>query len=385
MSAQGSGSEVFELRPLNIADLLDQIIRIYRRHFGELMAIAAVVFAPLAVIRVALSYAFPVEMPTTDESPEMLFMRPAATAPALIVGVLGWLVMSLMEAAVAKAVSEYYLGGETGWRSAYRFAARRWVTLILAGLLVGIAVWGVAAIGGVPALAAMGALMAATMGGAGLGPGTVAIMGLVALLGMLVALLAWVAMLVKLAFATLSVVLEDRGAWASLGRSWDLTRGHFWRVGGTLLLLGLLIGVAVMIIVLPPVLALSFLMGSPTGALGGAIMEAVVALAQLLMVPLGIIGTVLLYYDLRIRKEGFDLAMMAEAIGEPERVPRPEPEEARAPLFGQPEAEGEPLGPPPPPARAAPPERPPAAEPERGPLPPPPPRLDDREDTGDEP
>ena len=36
---------------------------------------------------------------------------------------------------------------------------------------------------------------------------------------------------------------------------------------------------------------------------------------QILIVPIGAIAYILLYYDLRIRKEGFDLQMLANSIG----------------------------------------------------------------------
>ena len=41
--------------------------------------------------------------------------------------------------------------------------------------------------------------------------------------------------------------------------------------------------------------------------------------AQILFTPLGIIANILLYYDFRIRKEGFDLEMLSRALaGSPE-------------------------------------------------------------------
>jgi hypothetical protein len=35
---------------------------------------------------------------------------------------------------------------------------------------------------------------------------------------------------------------------------------------------------------------------------------------SIFLTPLGIVATILLYYDLRIRKEGFDLEMLSRAI-----------------------------------------------------------------------
>ena len=38
-------------------------------------------------------------------------------------------------------------------------------------------------------------------------------------------------------------------------------------------------------------------------------------LARILSAPIGAAAYVLLYYDLRIRKEGFDLQMLAQSVG----------------------------------------------------------------------
>jgi hypothetical protein len=37
-------------------------------------------------------------------------------------------------------------------------------------------------------------------------------------------------------------------------------------------------------------------------------------LLSIFLTPLGIVATILLYYDMRIRKEGFDLEMLSRAI-----------------------------------------------------------------------
>ncbi len=43
--------------------------------------------------------------------------------------------------------------------------------------------------------------------------------------------------------------------------------------------------------------------------------QLIAIIVQILIVPIGAIAYILLYYDLRIRKEGFDLVMLANSIG----------------------------------------------------------------------
>jgi hypothetical protein len=360
MATDGPGSAAFSLRPLNIADLLDQMVRIYRARFGDLIAIAAVILVPLAVVR-TIAAAFWEPGPELSELPVGFNMLMATGGDDTgITVLLTWLLVPLMQAATAMAVSVYYLGGQTTLGDAYRFGLRRWLRLIGVALLVGLAAGAAALVVVIPISLLMGVIMAGIGTGTGTGPAATVAIVLVSVAVMFAALIGVVAIMVKLALAAYAVVLEDRRAVASLRRSWDLTRGHFWRVFGTLIVVGLFVLIINLIVILPVYLLLSAAQAGVPETVSNIVMAAVASLVELVTVPLQIIATVLLYYDLRIRKEGFDLAMMAEAIGQPERAPRLPSGEARAPLFGAPPA-------------GAPPTPPPPGEPAFGPAPPPPP------------
>ncbi len=54
-------------------------------------------------------------------------------------------------------------------------------------------------------------------------------------------------------------------------------------------------------------------MESATGQLLVGVLD---SLASLFVLPVGIIGPLLLYYDFRIRKEGFDLEMLGKALAQ---------------------------------------------------------------------
>ncbi len=128
-------------------------------------------------------------------------------------------------------------------------------------------------------------------------------------------------------FCGLVVVLEDSQAVPALQRSWRLVSGQFWRV------FGIMVSIARSIMVYPVQFGM-MLLGENMMAVTYAVTQGVAVVAQLLTFPLMIAGTVLLYYDLRIRKEGFDLAAMAEAIGQPELAVRTVTGEAAPALFG---------------------------------------------------
>jgi hypothetical protein len=128
----------------------------------------------------------------------------------------------------------------------------------------------------------------------------------------------WV--LFRLILAVPVVVLEIAGPVAALRRSWQIVQGNWWRVFGITLLAGIVVAVIAGIIELPFGFARILLQGGgsvfvglgnsakPTvaaliiGAIGGII-------ATTCTRPISAGVSVLLYSDLRMRKEGLDLVL----------------------------------------------------------------------------
>ncbi|MHB8312342.1 MAG: glycerophosphoryl diester phosphodiesterase membrane domain-containing protein, partial [Candidatus Dormibacteria bacterium] len=109
------------------------------------------------------------------------------------------------------------------------------------------------------------------------------------------------------------LVLEGRRPWEAIQRSWRLTSGHAGRVFGVLLslvLVELLIGLALGILVGVGVSAVGGA-GSAAGTVVGDVATLVVAV---LVAPILASGLTLLYFDLRVRKEAFDLELLAQQI-----------------------------------------------------------------------
>jgi hypothetical protein len=124
------------------------------------------------------------------------------------------------------------------------------------------------------------------------------LMAFVVGLGFLLLLVPGIMLAVGLALAIPTVVLEPRSsASAALSRSWELTRGARWRIFG--------LGVTLL---------------SPGQAVigpGSGLMIAVLALSgivQMLIYPLFYCVLTVTYYDLRVRKEGFDLELLASTL-----------------------------------------------------------------------
>jgi hypothetical protein len=125
---------------------------------------------------------------------------------------------------------------------------------------------------------------------------------------------------IKFALAPSVIVLERARVFASIRRSWALTRRAFWRTFGLIALVALMVGVAAQIVSLP-----FSILGSAIGGLlfpnsgsdlQGSIVPIIVSTIPSLLVTVVVSGVgqiaqvgavVLVYLDRRMRTEGLDL------------------------------------------------------------------------------
>ncbi|MBK8005313.1 MAG: hypothetical protein IPK12_15630 [Gemmatimonadetes bacterium] len=133
--------------------------------------------------------------------------------------------------------------------------------------------------------------------------------------GMLLLVIPFFILLPGLVLATPALVLEDLpGAVDALGRAWSLSRGFRFRVFVAMMVVFTLIVI--------PFIALGMFMVSQgtleaTTALNseGLLAVALAALIQTLIYPLLYAVLTVLYYDLRVRKEAYDLEVLAADLG----------------------------------------------------------------------
>jgi len=112
------------------------------------------------------------------------------------------------------------------------------------------------------------------------------------------------------------VVIESVGGRAALKRSRELGRGFYWRNFGVYLLLSLVVVVVMLVVA---VLA-GALVGAVLGVVGFSIDDItrismlVGTVSFILFTPVILIALVLLYYDMRARKEGYGATQLAEDL-----------------------------------------------------------------------
>ena len=109
-------------------------------------------------------------------------------------------------------------------------------------------------------------------------------------------------------FATHAVVIENRDVFGAFGRSRELVRGNWWRVFGIgLVFLLIVISIIAIVTLVSIIIGLLFNLGP----LAYSILSGVVGA---LLIPVYYIASTLLYIDLRVRKEGYDLQALSDDL-----------------------------------------------------------------------
>ncbi len=313
------------IRQLSLGELLDEAFRLYRNNFLNFVAIAALVMVPYTLLNFVVQLPFQSQLarlqnPANPIDP-FAGQSPVAFFSGLLFGVVGSLLLNLvylvvfqpiLEGALAYAIARRYLVQPTGIGDSFGAALRRALPLIgarliptLLGFVVGVLLFGL--IFGVTFL-----LVSQLVGSNG--GGTIAALGILFSFGLFVlALIAIIYFAVRLLFTSQAVMVEDHGAIAAIRRSWRLTQGYFWRTLGILavvvLIVMLISAIPASVITLPVTLLLQ---DRPELAL--LINTVVSTILNVLVLPFSMIAYTLIYFDLRVRKEGFDLEQQAGAL-----------------------------------------------------------------------
>lgn len=128
--------------------------------------------------------------------------------------------------------------------------------------------------------------------------GGVLLLGVVFLLAV-VGVIVWLG--VRLYYATMVAVVEEASPRTALRRSWELTRGAFWRTFGRLLVVQVLVGLISG--VLGAVVGFIVGIGNPQGSLLAFLTVFATALVSGLVAPISASYSALMYVDERMRTE----------------------------------------------------------------------------------
>jgi hypothetical protein len=273
------------LRARSVTEIVDAALQLYRRDALEYILVTAVAYAPILVAQLMLFGAVGGAV-----TPATLGTFGPLWIALLVFGFAGY---ALMVAIVSKFSSEVYLGRAPDLAAIIRAALPKVLPLIGASVLFGIVIMlGVFLFG-------VGASLLGAAGG---------------VLAFAVALV-WGVYAAARFFAVFQVIiLEGLSVVASFGRASALSRGRKAHILLTLLL------VVVIVMVVAVALFTVASMFSSTMAAGVVQMS-----YTIIAYPLVGIAQMILYYDLRIKAEGYDIEVMTGALGAapPAREPTP--------------------------------------------------------------
>ena len=262
-----------ELKPRDLGDLVNETFSTYGRNFLKLITIAAIVAVPLAVVSYVFGEVFTIEEPPGDNWDDVAEYLIVVGQLSLAMMVVSVIMYPLMAGALIYGTCEQHLRQPIDVGRAYSFAWKRLVNLIGAALLVMIAVFFLA-------ITCIGFPFA-------------------------------IYFAVKWTFASPAIVVEGHGPIEAMSRSAGLVTGSWWRVFGIGLVFIIMMFVAQLVIGIP----ISFIATGVGGEADDVIQAIGSGIGSILIFPFMWIGITLLYYDLRLRREEFNIDIMSEEMG----------------------------------------------------------------------
>lgn len=273
-----SASTPLRLRPLEIGDLLDETFRMYRRHFLLFAGLSVILAIPAAALSGYSSYTLfnGLLQQTTLAQPADLNSVVGTMLALGFFALISLVLIPFFYGAITYAACESALGRPVTAMGVLRGVLRRYFSLLGYWLLIGV------------------------------------------MLVVFCLLPLWIWIWVSWVVVMPVMFVENVGLGAAMGRSWRLVEGRWWR---TFLILFLML-----VVFYVARIALSAFI-----ALGQALLQLVVSstvvfwisgassvIVDSLVNPVIQIALVLIYFDLRVRREALDLFQLAQRLAAPQ-------------------------------------------------------------------
>jgi hypothetical protein len=323
------------LVPLGAGDLIDRAVRLYRRHLLTLMRIAAppVVVSAIGWVMWTIGIREVANTPSTGALVSYVLLLIGAIGVILTGKLLSLIVMG---GASRNLVMHLLWNDPVLARTTYAAVKSRFWGLLGAGILVMFWLIAAAFLGFIGAELIVGIMAVMIFAISSLAPEwLLAIIGIIGAMVVTV-VFCWLFffMVGKVAYIPQVLLVEGKGVFESLSRSFALAKGNARRVMAMTFFITFATYSALMILVIP-LGWYGYLNGidpSPWSAaqwpvwyaIGYGIME---PLSSILLAPVWMLGMSLLYVDERVRHEGYDIELMAS-----QKLPEMPPVDVTSPL-----------------------------------------------------
>jgi hypothetical protein len=242
--------------------LLDRAFRLYTGNFALMLGIAAAAYVPFYLIMLVIESNFG-SIPSRDGSLSTLLFQ------LLFMILWASLAFPIASGATTYAISERYLGNDVTIGDALRRGLSHFLPLSIAQITATIRV----------------------------------------IFGFFLLVVPGILWMLSYSLIVPVILVEGQRAIPSLGRSRDLIKGFRGKAFCILLTVNLL-----QLILAGGVGVITGMLFNADSGGGSILSSAINNLLSIFLTPLGIIAAILLYYDMRIRKEGFDLEMLSRSF-----------------------------------------------------------------------
>ena len=252
----GSGSGGGTFQPKGVGDILSAAFDLYKRYWQTFIQIVAIVVVPLTLIQAFLGDQLTSESNVVvNQTTGQVTITDTGTfwtavGGSIVVLLIGVLITQVLTGAIARAAAGSLVGETPTPSDAFKYGFHRLGSIILIGLLVALIVAG----------------------------------------GFFLLIIPGIIFAVKLSVSIPALIVENRRGTDAISRSWNLTGGHFWHVLGTWI---------VAYIIAAIVTAILTAFGGDNWFVRGILSS----IASVITTPFVALVTVLLYLDLRSRKE----------------------------------------------------------------------------------
>ncbi len=280
-----------DLRPMTLGELLDRTFSLYKKNFW--------LFAGIMTVPPLLALIFQV-VNSVLNTPLVKPLSPVATRtgaaavpnPAAFGTFFGeiflflfifMIIYAMSHAATVFAVSDLYLGRETNIRSSYSRVWGKTFRVILVVFLTYLCIWA----------------------------------------GLIFFVIPGIIVGCRIACGIPAAMLEDRGPMNALNRSWELTKGFAFQIFVIFLMVVALTYAGAAIFTLPFTLMIFSAAKGGTVPFWPSMLQHLGSfISSVLVGPVGTIAYTLMYYNLRVRKEAFDLTHLMQSM---DQAPAPLP------------------------------------------------------------
>ncbi len=299
MGAMPAGVPV--LRPMSVGEILDASFKVYRRNFVTMAKAILVVAVPFGLLSALIRASVSTNATTLSNISTSTNATPSASTYAanLSTDLVSLLAAAVSTAVIYRVVGSAYLGNPSSWREAVSVGLRKAHSVLWVTVLSFIAY---AVLIAIPAVVIV--LVAVHSTGFGVIAGF--LLGVPALCA-----LVWFWVVSELAIP--SLMLEGSKGTKALLRASRLVRHLWWRSFGCMVLVSLIVGVLTSVVAGVIVGILLAFSSSDLATIVVLFVSGV--LTTILFTPITASAYVVLSIDLRVRKEGYDIQLLASQLG----------------------------------------------------------------------